>query len=92
MKQVDGQILKEKIDYVINARNKIEDEIHFLFQRTKYTAERQKTFEIIKTKTNIGLSINETKIENLKLFDSDSLSYLNALGKYIKYSFSKREF
>ena len=47
--------------------NKIEDEIHFPFQCTKYKAERQKTFEIIKTKTNIDLSNNETKIENLKL-------------------------
>ena len=53
-------------------QHNIEDEIHFLFQCTKYRAERQKTFEIIKTKTNIDLSINETKIENLKLlFDSD---------------------
>ena len=43
-------------------QHKIEDEIHFLFQCTKYTAERQKTFEIIKTKRNIDLSINETKI------------------------------
>ena len=58
--------------------NKIEDEIHFLFQCTKYTAERQKTFETIKTKTNIDLSNNETKIENLKLlFASGSLSSLN---------------
>ena len=47
--------------------NKIEDEIHFLFQCTKYTAERQKTFETIKTKTNIDLSNNETKVENLKI-------------------------
>ena len=54
-------------------------------------AERQKTFEIIKTKTNIGLSINETKIENLKLLlDSDSLSSLKALGKFIKYSLKKK--
>ena len=65
-------------------QHKIEDEIHFLFQCTKYMAERQKTFEIIKTKTNIDLSINETKIENLKLlFDTDSLSSINALGKFI---------
>ena len=72
--------------------NKIEDEIHFLFQCTKYTAERQKTFETIKTKTNIDLSNNETKIENLKLlFASGSLSSLNTLGKFIKDSFSKRE-
>ena len=57
--------------------NKIEDEIHFLFQCTKYTAERQKTFETIKTKTNIDLSNNETKIENLKLlFASGSLQRL----------------
>ena len=85
--------LKEKIDYVNNAReNKIEDEIHFLFQCTKYTAERQKTFETIKTKTNIDLSNNETKIENLKLlFASGSLSSFNTLGKFIKDSFSKRE-
>ena len=31
------------------------------------TAERQKTFETIKTKTNIDLSINENINENLKL-------------------------
>ena len=55
-------------------------------------AERQKTFETIKTKTNIDLSNNETKIENLKLlFASGSLSSLNTLGKFIKDSFSKRE-
>ena len=55
-------------------------------------AERQKTFETIETKTNIDLSINENINENLKLlFDSDSLSSLNTLGKLIKYSFSERE-
>ena len=71
--------------------HKIEDEIHFLFHCTKHTAERQ-TIEAIKTKTNIGLSINENINENLKLlFDSDSLSSLNTLGKFIKYSFSERE-
>ena len=73
-------------------QHQIEDEIHFLFECTKYTTERQTTFETIKTKTNIDLSINQNKIENLKLlFDSDSLSSLNALGKFIKDSFSKRE-
>ena len=72
--------------------HKIEDEIHFLFHCTKKTAERQKTFETIKTKTNIDLSINENINENLKsLFYSDSLSSLNTLGKFIKYSFSERE-
>ena len=92
MKQVDRQILKEKIDYVNNARYIIEDEIHFLFHCTKYTAERQKTFETIKTKTNIDLSVNKNINENLKLlFDSGSLSSLNTLGKFIKYSFSERE-
>ena len=70
--------------------HKIEDEIHFLFHCAKYTAERQKTFETFKTKTNIDLSINENINENL-LFDSDSLSSLNTLGKFIKYSFSERE-
>ena len=93
MKLVDGQTLKEKIDYVNNARDiKLKDEIHFLFQSTKYTAERQKTFETIKTETNIDLSINENINENLNLlFDSDSPSSLNTLGKYIKYSSSERE-
>ena len=72
--------------------HKFEDGIHFLFHCTKYTAERQKTFETIKTKTNIDLSINKNINENLKLlFDSDSLSSLNTLGKFIKYSFSERE-
>ena len=66
--------------------HKIEDGIHFLFHCTKYTAERQKTFETIKTKTNIDLPINENINENLKLlFDSDSLSSLNTLGKFIQY-------
>ena len=72
--------------------HKIEDGIHFLFHCIKYTAERQKTFETIKNKTNIDLSINENINENLKLlFDSNSLSSLNTLGKFIKYSFSERE-
>ena len=62
--------------------HKIEDEIHFLFHCTKYTAERQKTFETIKIKTNIDLSINENINENLKLlFDSDSLSSLKHTWK-----------
>ena len=39
--------------------HKIEDKIHFLFHCTKYMAEHQKTFETIKTKTNIDLSINK---------------------------------
>ena len=66
--------------------------IHFLFHCTKYTAEHQTTSETIKTKTNIDLSVNENINENLKLlFDSDSLSSLNTLGKFIKYSFSERE-
>ena len=41
--------------------------LNLLFHCTKYTAERQKTFETIKTKTNIALSINENINENLKL-------------------------
>ena len=47
--------------------HKIEDEIHFLFHCTNCTAERQKTFETIKTKTNIDLSINENINENFSI-------------------------
>ena len=55
--------------------HKIEDEIsffYFIVQSTRLNV--KKTFETIKTKTNIDLSINENINENLKLlFGSDSL-------------------
>lgn len=74
------------------AEHKIEDEIHLLFECTKYTAGRKTTFEIIKGTTNIDLSIKGNEIENLQLlFNSSSLSSLNALGKFIKDSLSNRE-
>ena len=73
-------------------QHKIEDEIHLLFECTKYTGERKTTFETIKKITNIDLSIKENEIENLQiLFNSNSLSALNALGKFIKNSLSNRE-
>ena len=40
-----------------------------------YRAGRQKTSEIIKTKANIDVSINENKIENLKLLFDSTLYY-----------------
>ena len=73
-------------------QQKIEDEIHLLFECTKYTDERKTTFETIKEISNIDLFIKENEIENLQiLFNSNSLSALNALGKFIKNSLSNRE-
>ena len=73
-------------------QNKVEDEYHFLFDCSKHTIERNISFEKIKTKTNINLFDNSKQVENLKLlFQSDSISSLNTLGKFIKNSFSNRQ-
>ena len=73
-------------------QNKIEDEYHFLFECPKHTNIRNASFEIIKTNTNINLSDPSKQMENLKLlFNSDSMTSLNTLGKFIKNALSNRE-
>ena len=72
-------------------KNKIEDEMHFLFECPKYMVARQETFQLIKSKTNIDLFYESERQNNLKLlFLSDDISALNSLGKFIKISFEKR--
>ena len=50
------------------------------------------TFQFINTRTNIDLSSETNRIQNLKYFlDLNSMSSFNALGKFIKNSFKKGE-
>ena len=73
-------------------RNQIEDEQHLIFDCISYSTERLTTFQFIKTQTSIDLHDNIHRANNLKmLFESDAMSSLNALGKFITYSLRKRE-
>ena len=72
--------------------NEIEDENHFLFKCQKYSDERLLTFQFIKSLCNIDLFLEEQQTENLKLlFNSENMSSLNRLGKFVKNSFLIRE-
>ena len=72
--------------------HKVEDETHLIFECKKYADDRVSTFQFIKSQTNIDLFYEINRTQNLKLlFKSDSMSSLNALGKFIKESFKKRE-
>ena len=72
--------------------NKIEDETHFLFDCKKYSNERNVTFLNIKQKTGLNLHNQQNRINNLKLlFETNNIAALNALGKFTKLSFEKRE-
>ena len=72
--------------------NKIEDETHFLFDCKKYSNERNVTFQNIKNKTGLDLHNQQNRIDNLKLlFETKNIAALNALGKFTKLSFEKRE-
>ena len=72
--------------------NKIEDENHFLFECQMYSNERSEFYDTIKSKIKVDLSHspnNETRIQ--EIFYSENLGTLNALGKFIKNAFQKRE-
>ena len=72
--------------------HKIEDETHLIFDCKNYADERSFTFQFIKSQSNIDLFSGTNRMNNLKnLFISDSISSLNALGKFIKNSLKKRE-
>ena len=73
-------------------KSEIEDEIHFLFDCSKYLDIRTTTFAYIQNNTGINLSNDFNRINNLKtLFKSDNQNSLNAFGKFIKNAFKLRE-
>ena len=72
--------------------HEVENETHFIFECRMHVIERNKFYDTIKTKLNIDLSTSLPDVDKLKtLFNSEDLSVLNALGKYIKISLNKRE-
>ena len=72
-------------------RIQIEDEMHFLSDRPKYSDIRKITFTLINDKIGINLTNEFNRINNLKtLFTSDNLSALNIFGKYVKKAFERR--
>ena len=72
--------------------DKIEDENHFLFECKMYTHDREELYNFIKLKLNRDFPTSPSHKENgQEIFDSGDLSVLNALGKYIKNAFERRE-
>ena len=72
--------------------DKIEDETHFLFECKMYTHDREELYNFIKLKLNSDFPTSPSHKENRQeIFDSGDLSILNALGKYIKNAFERRE-
>ena len=72
--------------------NKIEDENHLLFECKAYTEKRLTTFQFIQSQLGIDLSCEIRKTDNLKiLFSSNDINAMNALGKFVKQSFEKRQ-
>ena len=72
--------------------NKIEDENHLLFECKAYTEKRLTTFQFIQSQLGIDLSCEIQKTHNLKiLFLSNDINAMNALGKFVKQSFEKRQ-
>ena len=72
--------------------NKIEDENHLLFDCKAYTEKRLTTFQFIQSQIGIDLSCEIRRTDNLKiLFSSNNINTMNALGKFVKQSFEKRQ-
>ena len=72
--------------------NKIEDENHLLFECHMYEMERKEFHLYIKENLNVDLSKNETPEKKIqKIFYSEHLGALNALGKFIKNALQKRD-
>ena len=72
--------------------NKIEDENHLLFECKAYTEKRLTTFQFIQSQLGIDLSCEIRRTDNLKiLFSSNDINTMNALGKFVKQSFEKRQ-
>ena len=73
-------------------KQSIEDENHFLFECQLYQNERKEFYNTTKSKINVDLSRNPNNERNLeKIFYSDDLAILNALGKFVKNGLQKRE-
>ena len=69
----------------------IENEFHLIFSCDNYTESRNDTFKFIKEIDNFDLQ-KGNKLQNLHIFFSHgSLKALNAIGKFIKQAFEKRE-
>ena len=69
----------------------IENEFHLIFSCDNYTESRNDTFKFIKEIDNIDLQ-KGNKLQKLHIFFShSSLKALNAIGKFIKQAFEKRE-
>ena len=74
------------------ALEKIDDENHFLFECRMHICERNELINFIISKTNTSFSASPSfENKSREIFKSDDLSILNALGKYIKNAFEKRE-
>ena len=74
------------------ALEKIDDENHFLFECRMHICERNELINFITSKTNTSFSASPSfEDKSREIFNSDDLSILNALGKYIKNAFEKRE-
>ena len=74
------------------ALNEVEDENHFLFDCPMYVNERNDMINTIKAKTNVDISKNLTYEEKLNnIFAPENVAILNAFGKFIKISSTKRE-
>ena len=72
--------------------NNVDDEHHFLFECHMHIAERTELFETLQNKTNIDISHPEHQEEiSKKMFSTDDLASLNAIGKFICNAFKKRE-
>ena len=72
--------------------NKIEDEFHLLFDCHMHMRDRSKLFETLQQKIDVNTKNKIDQVDTInKIFASDDLSLLNAIGKFIKNSLQKRE-
>ena len=72
--------------------NKIEDESHLLFESKAYTEKRLTSFQFIQSQLGIDLSRGLRKSDNLKkLFSSNNINAMSALGKFVEQAFDKRQ-
>ena len=74
------------------ALDTVEDELHFLFDCSMHEIERQDLFKTVKCKINVDLPLGHSREGVIqRIFNSDNVSTLNALGKFIQHALKKRE-
>ena len=74
------------------ALDTVEDELHFLFDCSMHEIERQGLFKTVKCKINVDLPLGHSREGVIqRIFNSDNVSTLNALGKFIQHALKKRE-